>query len=90
MNEAEDLDRLRDALEAALGVDRRELGAETTLVGDLGVDSVDLLEISYEVEKRLGCEIDLEELFGVGDDDGLRRNVRLRDLVAWVRESRQA
>ncbi len=88
MTEAEVLDRVYEALVEALGVDPQELGEQTTLVGDLGADSVDLLDISYEIEKRTGCEINLEDLFGSVADGGARQIVSLRDLAAYIRESR--
>jgi acyl carrier protein len=41
----------------------RDIDASTTLVGDLGAESIDFLDISCELEKLLDTEIDFRKLF---------------------------
>lgn len=53
---------VRDALIEALAVDEEEVTPEATLVGDLGAESIDLLDIVYRLEKTFGIKIDRGEL----------------------------
>ncbi|MCY2993252.1 MAG: acyl carrier protein [Planctomycetota bacterium] len=51
------------ALVDALGVDDDEVTAEATMVGDLGAESIDFLDIVFRLEKSFGIEIPRSELF---------------------------
>lgn len=50
---------IRSALKRDLG----PITPETSMIKDLGVDSLELVEIVYEVEEELDIEIAAEELF---------------------------
>ena len=56
-------EKVREALVDALGVDDDEVTAEATLVGDLGAESIDFLDIVFRLEKAFGIEIPRAELF---------------------------
>ncbi|MCA9197021.1 MAG: acyl carrier protein [Planctomycetales bacterium] len=56
-------EKIREALVDALGVDEEEVTAEATLVGDLGAESIDFLDIVFRFEKAFGIEIPRAELF---------------------------
>jgi len=47
----------------ALGVDDDEITAEAALMGDLGAESIDFLDIVFRLEKAFGIKIPREELF---------------------------
>jgi acyl carrier protein len=47
----------------ALGVDDDEVKPEATLMGDLGAESIDFLDIVFRLEKAFGIKIPREELF---------------------------
>ena len=47
----------------ALGVDDDEVTADATLVGDLGAESIDFLDIVFRLEKTFDIEIPRAELF---------------------------
>ena len=49
----------------ALGVDDDEVSAEATLMGDLGAESIDFLDIVFRLEKTFSIKIPREELFPV-------------------------
>ena len=57
------LQHVKTSIVTALGTQADELTPETRLFEDLGVDSVDLLDVSYELERLTGCELELAELF---------------------------
>lgn len=56
-------DKVRDALVEALGVDEEEVSRDATLVGDLGAESIDFLDIVFRLEKAFNIEIPRAELF---------------------------
>ena len=55
--------KVRLALVDALGVDDEEVTATATMVGDLGAESIDFLDIVFRLEKAFGIEIPRSELF---------------------------
>lgn len=55
-------DKVRTSLVDALGVDDDEVTSEATLVGDLGAESIDFLDIVFKLEKSFGISIPREEL----------------------------
>jgi len=56
-------EKVRTALVDALGVDEEEVLPEATMVGDLGAESIDFLDIVFRLEKSFGIEIPRSELF---------------------------
>lgn len=56
-------EKVRAALIDALGVDDDEVTPEATMVGDLGAESIDFLDIVFRLEKSFGIEIPRSELF---------------------------
>ncbi len=55
--------KVRDTLCDALGVDEDEVTLESTLVGDLGAESIDFLDIVFRLEKNFSLKIPRGELF---------------------------
>lgn len=62
MSNDEIFDKVRTSLVDALGVDDDEVTSEATLVGDLGAESIDFLDIVFKLEKSFGISIPREEL----------------------------
>ncbi len=56
-------DKVQETLIDALGVDDDEVTAEATLVGDLGAESIDFLDIVFRLEKNFAVKIPRGELF---------------------------
>ena len=56
-------EKVKAALVDALGVDEDEVTPEATMVGDLGAESIDFLDIVFKLEKAFGINIPREELF---------------------------
>ena len=56
-------DKIKVALVDALGVDEDEIKPEATLVGDLGAESIDFLDIVFRLEKSFDIKIPRGELF---------------------------
>lgn len=55
--------KVQTALVDALGVDDDEVTEDATLVGDLGAESIDFLDIVFRLEKAFGIEVPRAELF---------------------------
>ncbi len=56
-------EKVQAALMDALGVESDEVTPEATMVGDLGAESIDFLDIVFKLEKSFGINIPREELF---------------------------
>jgi acyl carrier protein len=56
-------EKVRDTLVDALGIDEDEVTPEATLVGDLGAESIDFLDIVFRLEKNFNVKIPRGELF---------------------------
>lgn len=63
LSQAEILDKVRETLVDALGVDDDEVTEAATLVDDLGAESIDFLDIVFRLEKNFGIKIPRGELF---------------------------
>ena len=63
MNRDEINQKVQEVLVDALGVDDDEVTAEATLMGDLGAESIDFLDIVFRLEKAFEIKIPREELF---------------------------
>jgi acyl carrier protein len=56
-------EKIRTALVDALGVDEEDVTPKATLVGDLGAESIDFLDIVFRLEKAFSIKIPRGELF---------------------------
>ena len=54
---------VQEVLVDALGLDDDEVTPEATLMGDLGAESIDFLDIVFRLEKSFGIKMPREELF---------------------------
>ena len=67
---ADHASKIKDIIEKELGVEREKLVPEASFIEDLGVDSLDIVELVMEFEKEFGIDIpdeDAEKLRTVGD-----------------------
>jgi acyl carrier protein len=55
--------QVQGVLVDALGADDNEVTPQATLMGDLGAESIDFLDIVFRLEKTFGIKIPREELF---------------------------
>ena len=56
-------DSIKNILIEALACDDDEISAEATLVGDLGAESIDFLDIVFNLEQSFSIEIPRSDLF---------------------------
>lgn len=65
MSRDEILRQVQGVLVDALGIDENEAVADASLMGDLGAESIDFLDIVFRLEKVFGIKIPREELFPI-------------------------
>ena len=65
MSREEIFQEVQEVLVDALGVDNDEAASQATLMGDLGAESIDFLDIVFRLEKAFGIKIAREELFPI-------------------------
>ena len=65
MSRDEIFNEVQEVLVDALGVDDDEVTDNATLMGDLGAESIDFLDIVFRLEKAFGIKIAREELFPI-------------------------
>ena len=63
MSRDEIFQKVQEVLVDALGVDDDEVTTKSALIGDLGAESIDFLDIVFRLEKAFGIKIPREELF---------------------------
>ncbi|GAB4586313.1 acyl carrier protein [Nocardia sp. NPDC127526] len=90
MSETSVIDTVREIVAEAVALDVDEVGADATLFGEVGAESIDLLDILFRIERRLGVKITTNELSeriqgGIpdeqfGTDDGLVSDIGLAQL----------
>lgn len=82
MSRDEVFQKVQEVLVDALGVDDDEVTPEATLMGDLGAESIDFLDIVFRLEKAFEMKVPREELFpaeGLLNDPELVSNGKLTD-----------
>lgn len=76
------IEKVQEVLVDALGVDDDEVTVESTLMGDLGAESIDFLDIVFRLEKAFEIKVPREELFpaeGLLNDPELVSNGKLTE-----------
>jgi acyl carrier protein len=89
MQRDEIFEKEQGVLVEALAVDEDEVTPEATLFGDLGAESIDVLDITFQLERSFDIKIDQGELFpeGVGQDPEFVEDEQITDKgMAALRE----
>ncbi len=63
MSRDEIFEQVQEVLVDALGLDDDEVTSQATLMGDLGAESIDFLDIVFRLEKAFEIKVPREELF---------------------------
>ena len=74
-------EKVKEVLEYALGADPEDVTMDATLIGDLGAESIDFLDISFKLEQEFNIKIDQGELFpeNLMQDETLVEDGKLTD-----------
>ncbi len=83
-------EKVAETMVEALGLDDDEVTPEATLVGDLGAESIDFLDIVFRLEKGFDIKIPRGELFPesltAGDPELVQDGVVTDQGIASLRE----
>lgn len=81
--------KVQETLVDALGVDDDEVTPDATLIGDLGAESIDFLDIVFRLEKSFDIKIPRGELFpenlASADSSFVQEGVVTEDGIAELR-----
>lgn len=66
MQRDEIFEKVKEVLVEALAVDDDEVTSEATIFGDLGAESIDMLDIGFQLEQAFGFKIEQGEMFPEG------------------------
>ena len=69
-NEDEVFEKVKDVLVEALGVEKDEINREARLVNDLGAESIDFLDIIFQLEKAFSIKIEQKEFSQNAQSEG--------------------
>lgn len=86
MTEQEVLGHVDKAIKTVLNNPSLQVTPEAKLIDDLGIESIDLLDISSELEKSVGRELDFKELTQKASQNQGRsaRDLSVGDLVSYL------
>ena len=78
--------QVEEAVRTVLNTEEGEIKMESLFREDLGAESIDILDISYEIEKRTGIELDpMETLDYLNEKKGVEvTDMSTGDLVGYL------
>ena len=68
-------DKVKEIIATHLSIDKAKITNESSIVDDLGADSLDTVELVMAFEEEFGCEI---------PDDAAEKIVTLKDAVTYL------
>ena len=54
-------DRVADIIAETSGLPREKITPESHVIDDLGIDSLDFLDVTYAIDKRFGIKLPIEQ-----------------------------
>lgn len=83
-NEQELFSHVTSAIKTVLNTKSTEISPTTTLIGDLGAESIDFLDISCELEKLISLELDFKEVIR---STGGKSDLSVGEIVSYIQKS---
>jgi len=89
-------EKVKDCLVDSCGIDSHEIELDKTLMDDLGIDSIDLIDLVYTLEKQYGISIEIGEFAKMAakelgdvpfEQDNVITDGGLELLKEWIGES---
>ncbi len=77
-----------EAVRAVLNTEEGEIKMESMFRADLGAESIDMLDISYEIEQRAGVELDPQETLNFMNEKKGKEvtDISVDDLVYYIKQ----
>ncbi len=66
----------------------KDIQLDTKIVSDLGFESIDIIDLFFEIQSRTGVEIDLNEIAAnIGNFEGRRfEDIKVNDIVDYLQK----
>lgn len=79
-----------EAITAVLNVKADQIQKNSKLIADLGAESIDFLDISYELEKRVHHEIDLKKIVRSSNSNSqnefiAKQELSVNDIISYLK-----
>lgn len=86
LTEKELFENVEDAVRTVLNTEKDQISRESMFKADLSAESIDYLDISYEIEQRTGIELDFTEaLTYLNEKNGADvTDISVKDLVDFI------
>jgi len=83
--------QVEKAVRAVLNTEEGEITMETMFLADLDAESIDFLDISFEIEKLTGLELDFPEVIRILNEkrDVETTDFSISDLVGYLIELKE-
>jgi len=83
--------QVEKAVRAVLNTEEGEITMETMFLADLDAESIDFLDISFEIEKLTGVELDFPEVIRILNEkrDVETTDFSISDLVGYLIELKE-
>ena len=78
-----DFEAVTKAIAIVMNIDAATLKLETDIIDDLGAESIDLVDIGFELERLTGLEIDLNKIRQLAMLNQSKR-LRVQDFVEYI------
>ena len=91
-------EKVKTCLEDSCGIEKEEVELDKTLMDDLGLDSIDMIDLVYTLEKQYSISIEVGDFAqqaqkALGDvpfeKENLITNEGLELLIEWIGESQR-
>jgi acyl carrier protein len=82
--ESEVFQKVQTVLVEALGVDEEEVNSEAKLKADLGAESIDFLDISFQLEKAFAIKIEQKEFAQNAQSEADDADLTVDSVVKFV------
>ena len=89
MNRDELVSLVKKAISEIIGVDEKSINANTTLFADLKLESIDVVDLIFEIENKLNKRVNLISLFQVSKvrNFGEKFDLTLDEIIKFIESS---
>jgi acyl carrier protein len=84
MNESKYLKDIQDSIELIKG--KIQFDVEKRLVTDYGFESIDVIDLFFEIQQKTGIDVDINEIATIiGGNEGRRFNdISIKDILKYL------
>jgi len=87
MNREEVFTKVSDSIRTVLNKQPDDIKGPAKIMGDLGAESIDFLDISFELENSLGFDVDFKEIIStlrISDGNESRNDLTMDEVVNFI------